>query len=70
MGLANPAPGNATFIQKRRDATTVFMRDAAADIYAIKPWVIIAGAPIVYSSTLNSTYNSVFQYYPDWNGSV
>lgn len=67
MGLTNPAPGSTAFIQARRNAITKFISDLRADIHMMKPWIIYGAAPIVYGTSLSSTYNYVFQYFPDWN---
>ncbi len=64
---ATPGPGASAFITARRNAVTTFITDAAADLRALKPWVIFGSAPIVYGSTLSDTYNSVFQHFPSWN---
>jgi uncharacterized lipoprotein YddW (UPF0748 family) len=67
MGLTNPAPNATSFNTARRNAITNFISGARGDVHAMKPWIIFGAAPIVYSTTLNSTYNSVFQYFPSWN---
>lgn len=67
MGLTNPGPGSSTFITARRQAITNFISEAQGDIQAIKPWVIVGAAPVVYGTTLTDTYSTVFQYFPMWN---
>jgi uncharacterized lipoprotein YddW (UPF0748 family) len=62
-----PAPGATTFLDARRYAIRDFVRDAGADVRALKPWVIYGATPIVYSTTLTSTYYFEFQYFPYWN---
>ncbi|MGB9692651.1 MAG: family 10 glycosylhydrolase [Candidatus Sumerlaeaceae bacterium] len=67
MGLNNPGPGSTTFINARRQAVANFISEARADVHAIKPWIIVGAAPVVYGTTLTDTYSTVFQYFPMWN---
>ena len=70
MSLTNPGPGSTTFRDARRAAITTFVKDAAAAVGAIKPWVIMGATPVVYGTTLVSTEDYVFQYFPGWNNAV
>ena len=71
MGLgATPAPGSSAFITARRNAITSFVTDGAADLHALKPWVIYGSSPIIYGTSNRDTYNGVFQYFPDWNNAA
>lgn len=63
----SPGPGSTQFIDARRYAIRDFIRDARADVHSIKPWIIFGATPVVYSTTLTSTYYFVFQYFPYWN---
>lgn len=65
MGVGNLPPNN--FVNPRRDAITKFIAETGAAVHDLKPWVIWGAAPVVYSTTLNSTYNYVYQHFPSWN---
>jgi|GEM_PF-3590191 uncharacterized lipoprotein YddW (UPF0748 family) len=67
---ATPAPGSTAFITARRNAITAFVTSGAADLHALKPWVIYGSAPIAYGSTLSDTYSTVFQHFPSWNSAA
>ncbi|MCX7625782.1 MAG: family 10 glycosylhydrolase, partial [Candidatus Sumerlaeaceae bacterium] len=67
MGLSNPGPGSTAFINARRQAVANFISEARADVHAIKPWIIVGAAPVVYGTSLTDTYSTVFQYFPLWN---
>ena len=66
----SPGPGSTAFITARRNAVTAFVTAGAADLHALKPWVIYSSAPIAYGSTLTDTYSTVFQHFPSWNSAA
>lgn len=68
MGISGtPAPADANFVDKRRDAVTTFLHDAYEAATDIKPWMVVGTVPIIYSTSFNDTYNSVMQFYPKWS---
>lgn len=68
MGFSSPpGPGATAFITARRNAISNFISEARADVHSIKPWIIFAAAPVVYGTTLTSTYSTVYQHFPTWN---
>lgn len=68
MGISGtPAPTNANFIQKRRDAVATFLHDCYVDITSLKPWMVVGTVPIAYGSGFYETYNTVFQSWPTWS---
>jgi len=62
-----PAPTNAVFMQRRRDAITTFLHDAYEAITDLKPWMVVGTVPVAYGTGMNDTYNHLFQSWPDWS---
>lgn len=65
-----PAPGATAFITARRNAVSRFITDAGNAVHAMKPWVIMGSAPVIYGFSLTSTYYGVFQHFPTWNSAT
>lgn len=63
----NPPPGASSFIDARRRTISDFVTNATNDVRAIKPWVIMGAAPVVFGSNLTDTYSTVYQHFPTWN---
>lgn len=66
----NPPPGATSFIDARRRTIADFVSAATADVRAIKPWVIMGAAPVVFGSNLTDTYSTVYQHFPTWNAAA
>lgn len=68
MGISGtPSPANSTFVAKRQDAVATFLHDAYEAATDIKPHLIVGTVPIIYTTSLNDTYNTVLQSWPKWS---
>ena len=63
---ATPAPGNSTFVTKRRTVITNFLSTANSSVRAIKPWVIVGAGLFTDGSTTYYTDTGAFQYVIGW----
>ncbi len=62
-----PDPQSVAFERKRQAVITEFLRDAYEAVTDLKPWMIVGTVPIAYVTSLNDTYNRVFQSWPMWS---
>ena len=65
-----PLPTDSTFVSKRRANVTKFLHDAYEAATDLKPWMVVGTVPVVYGHDFDSTYNSVFQFWPGWTAAA
>lgn len=55
MGISNPPAGSGTFWNAKRNAITMFLNEAGADVRSIRPWVIFGATPVIFSTNMDAT---------------
>lgn len=63
---STPAPTDATFLDRRRNAVVTYLHDAYEAATDLKPWMVVGTVPIIYFTSFNDTYNDVLQFWPKW----